>query len=148
MTWENTGGRQTNYGVLPSGNNFGAEKQSAGSLKEIVVEVDYSNMPALDAGNEMLASVPAGRFIKSATFEVTTAFVGGTSVAFGITGDPDGLVTASQGATANIDAIGDYIVGTGAEASDDYQATAVQISSLVVGTYTAGAGRLIVTYQD
>ena len=147
MSWENVGGRETHYGALPSSDQFGSVKAGLGSIKELVVDVNFDNMPALDVGNEMLATVPAGAVIKSATFEVTTAFAGGTSVALGITGDPDGLMTAAQGATANIDAVGDYIVGSGAEASDDYQATAVQISSLVVGTYTAGAGKLIVSYQ-
>lgn len=147
MGFENVGGRQTHYGALESSNRFGAEKAGAGSIKELVLDIDFSNLPTLDAGNDMLAVVPAGAIIKSATLEITVPFAGGTSIAVGITGDPDGLITASQGATANIDAVGDYITGTGAEASDDYQATDVQISAVAVGTYTAGEGKLIVSYQ-
>ena len=151
MTWENTGGRQTNYGVLPSGSNFGAEKQGAGSIKEIVREVSYDDLPAVDADNEMLANIPANVVIVGATFIVDVGFTGGTSYVFGCSQadgggvvDADGLIAST--AIAAIAGKADYVVGGGALIDADAQAEALSITIGATGTFTAGSGRLTVSY--
>jgi hypothetical protein len=151
MALENVGGRETFFGALPSRNKFGAEKAGAGSVKELVFEVDYSDLPAVDADNEMLANIPSGAVVTKATFKVTTAFAGGTSYVFGTyqadgggVVDADGLIVST--ATAAIDAVGDYIQGGGAliDATAQTEATSVVIAA--TGTFTAGEGILTVSY--
>jgi len=152
MALEDTGGRQTFYGQLPTKNKFGGKIASAGSVKELRYTFDYSDMPATDSGNVMVSAIPAASKIVSAEMKVGTAWVGGTSVAIGLTdldgtaNDPDGLITATQGATANLTA-GSIHTGTGTLVGIVGDATAAQaVTSLVVGTYTAGDATLIVKY--
>ena len=152
MGLETTGGRQTFYGQLPTKNKFGGKISAAGSVKEIKYTFDYTDMPATDSGNDMVIAIPLGAKVVSAELKVDVAFVGGTSVAIGLTdkdgtaNDPDGLITATQGATANL-TLGAVITGTGTLVGIVGDASADQVvSSLVVGTYTAGEATLIVKY--
>jgi hypothetical protein len=151
MSLENVGGRETFFGALPSSNKFGAEKASSGSTKELVFEVDYADLPAVDADNEMLANIPSGAVVTKATFKVTTAFAGGTSYVFGTyqadgggVVDADGLIVST--ATAAIDAVGDFIQGGGALIDATAQTEATSIVIAATGTFTAGAGILTVSY--
>jgi len=153
MALENVGGRQTFFGALPDKNKFGGKIHYSGSVKEIRYSFSFDDMPATDSGNAMVIAIPAGAKIVDAVLKVGTAWVGGTSVALGLTdqdgtaNDPDGLVTATQGATANLTA-GAVITGTGSLVGAVGDASADQVfTSLVVGTYTAGTMDVIVRYQ-
>ena len=152
MALENLDGRQTYFGQLPTKNKFGGKIHSAGITKEIKYSFDYTDLPSVDSGNDMVIAIPAGAKVVSAELFVGAAWVGGTSVAIGLTdkdgtaNDPDGLITATQGATANL-TLGAIITGTGTLVGIVGDATATQVvSSLVVGTYTAGDATLIVKY--
>ena len=76
MSFEDVGGRQTNFGVLPKEEKFGKELASAGKFKEVSWVFDFDDLPADDAGNEMLSALPTGAFIKTAQLEVLTAMTG------------------------------------------------------------------------
>jgi len=153
MSLESVGGRQTYFGKLPTKNKHGGKIDGKGSEVELRYSFSYDDMPAVDDGNEMNLAIPAGAQIVSSQLRVGTAWVGGTSVAIGLTdqdgtaNDPDGLVTAVAGATANLTA-GAVLVGGGALIGAVGDASADQVvSTLVVGTYTAGDAELIVKYQ-
>ena len=152
MALESVDGRQTYFGQLPSKNKFGGAVASQGSEKEHKYTFSYDDMPAVSSGNVMVMGIPAGAKIISAVLKVDVAFVGGTSVAIGLTdldgtaNDPDGLITAAAGATANL-TLGAVLTGGGALIGVVGDASADQgVSSLVVGTYTAGEATLIVKY--
>ena len=142
------------YGPKFTEKKYPGEIKNDGFLKTLELPINYDDMPALSADGAMVTKIPTNSFIVSARFYVDAVWVGGTSIAFGTTEsdgtaiDPDGLITATQGATANIDAIGDWLVGTGAQIGTSIAPTYddAQISFLVVGTYTAGSGRLVVEY--
>ncbi len=154
MTIEVLNGVRNWYGSRLVENKFPGEVKNDGFVKTLELPIDYSDMPALSADGAMVTKIPTSSLILSARFYVDVVWVGGTSIAFGCTEsdgtaiDPDGLITATQGATANIDAVGDWLVGTGAlvGATVGSGVEDAQITSLVVGTYTAGAGRLVVEY--
>jgi len=156
MALENVGGRETFFGVLPAKNQFGAEKAGAGSVKELIFEVSFDSLPSIDAGNEMLASLPAGATVLAADFRVSIAWVGGDTLSFGTgetdgggTPDVDSLITAVQGDVLLIDAVGNYIQGTATEAGIQAVIAPTErlsITGTTAGTFTAGEGLLKVQY--
>lgn len=103
--------------------------------------------------DELFTKVPAGARIIEATVKVTTAFAGGTSIAVGLhepdgtVVDADGLVTAAQGAVANL-TLNEHIVGTGAlvnlTTGTGLAADAI-VSITTVGTFTVG--ELVITVE-
>lgn len=152
MSLENIDGRQTFYGALPKYNKFGGEVQSAGKKKELKFSFSFDDLPAVDAGNEMLANLPAGAAIVSAHIKVLSAMTGtsgtltvGTSQADG--GgviDADGIDAAVAQAALTAGAI---IVCDGAQVGAG--AVAQEVSSVVVatgGTVSGGAFELTVEY--
>ena len=156
MALESVNGRQTFFGALPDKNVYGAEKAGSGSVKELIFEFDYTDLPARDADNEMLAAIPATATIIAADMKVTTGWVGGTSLSAGTaiaagggTPDVDSLITAVQGAVANMNVAGDYVQGTATEAAIQAATpftTRMAVTVTAVGTYTAGAAVLKVQY--
>ena len=156
MALESVGGRQTFFGALPDQNKFGAEKAGAGSVKELIFEVDFANLPARDVDNQMLATIPASATVLAADFKVTTGWAGGTSLSVGTaiaagggTPDVDSLITATQGAVAELNVAGDYIQGTATEAAIQAATpftTEMAITVTDVGGMTAGAGILKIQY--
>lgn len=103
--------------------------------------------------DELFQKIPSGSQVQVAKVKVLTAFAGGTSIAVGThqpSGtviDADGLVTAAQGAVANLTANA-YITGTGAQvgASPGLANDAV-VSITAVGTFTAGELSIEVEYE-
>lgn len=113
---------------------------------------DRDNDGTVDGFNIGDTYIPDQAHIISANVYMTdTAAAGGTSVQFGtyqVNGtaiDADGLVTASNGATANLGANVD-LTGTGALVG-----TAVTqksyIAALTAGTFTGGVGALVIRYR-
>ena len=152
MALENVNGRQTFFGVLPSKNKFGAEKMGAGSIKEIVIEFSYDDLPAVDADNEMLATIPASAKVVAADLQVGTAWLGGTNITVGTSQadgggviDADGLIAAVV--TANLTADSNH-AGAGADIGEVSSAERQAITATTTGTFTAGDAILVVQYQD
>jgi hypothetical protein len=119
---------------------------------EEVLEVTfrYNTLPALGE-DQLIQRLPAGAVINSVQLQVTTGFVGGTSLAVG-TGDPmggnlapEGLVTTTAGDIANIGAVGDLVTGDGAGIGAAL-ADARQVYVTAAGTFSAGEAVLRVIY--
>lgn len=139
--------------------------QVAGGIKQLVVDFTYDALPGYDADasgggtpdsfSDAAARLPALSVIKSAYLIVTTPFAGGTSYTVGLHEqdgtaiDADGIFTAAELPLADIDAAGDFHVGTsgaligaGIGADDGYLRVAAN------GTFTAGKARLVIEYVE
>jgi hypothetical protein len=152
MALESVGGRQTFFGALPSKNKYGAEKHGAGSIKEIVIEFSYDDLPAVDADNEMLATIPASAKVVAADLQVGTAWVGGTNITIGTSQadgggviDADGLLAAVLTAALTADS---NHAGGGADIGEVSSSERQAITATTTGTFTAGDAILVVQYQD
>lgn len=155
MTKEtNNDGLTRNYGnPVPK---QGVAKPTEGVRKELVINVDYDNLPSPEAGSaysDEQVFVPAGAVVESSKLVVSEAFAGGTSVTLGFAGKDGSIIDADgiDGAitTANLTA-GSVIVNDGALVEDDVVSTSVDayFSSSTVGTFTAGKARLVITYLE
>ena len=147
-TWANSDSLTIGFGPNYAERETGAVVKTSGYLKQAVVDFTYqSSAPTI--------SLPAGSVVKSAYLIVGTAWVGGTDVQVGDGTDPDGFISASQGATANLTA-GAVIRAGGAYAAADTDTTAIElwkvygsadtIDVAFTGTFTAGTARLVVDY--
>lgn len=123
---------------------------------ETTFTTDRDNDGALDGFTMGDPFIPAGSVILSAdVFMTGTAAAGGTSIAVGTYQedgtaiDVDGLVTTTNGATANLTAR-DRAIGTGAQISDATGEAGVAenawVGLVVAGTFTAGKGAVVVKY--
>ena len=154
MSYEyNTNGLGVNahYGTRAVDESKGSLNPGSGPVETAEWVFDYNNLPDASASNLDLA-IPAYAKIVSAKIEVLTAFAGGTSLAVGLQDsagteiDDDGFLTAAQLATANIDARGDFVVGTGALVGVGIGAAAGELVVTAVGTFTAGKARVLVEF--
>ena len=150
---ENVGGRQTVFGPVTSDNTRGGKVATLGHTKEVTYTFEFGDLPLdSDPGNEMLIPIPAGSLIVGAELKITEAWVNGTNVTVGLDTkagvpiDADGLIDATDGATANL-TLQNVVVGTGALIG----ATSGQDPAVVVvaatGAYTAGKAELLVQYR-
>lgn len=154
MALEDVGGRQTFFGALPDKNKFGAEVASSGQKKELRFSYNFDDLPAVDAGNEMVAVLPAGSQIVSAHLIVDTA-MDGTSGTMTI-----GTYEADGGGVIDLDGIDVAVTQAALLADTTIVCDGAQIGGGIVlaeraaivvvtgGTVTAGAFRLIVEYID
>lgn len=104
--------------------------------------------------DEAILRIPANARIKSATLTTILAFVGGTSIGFGLA-EADGTVIDVDGidvavATAAIDAIGETVLCDGAlvDNTAGIGTAAGQLTTAVIGTYTAGKARMKIVYEE
>lgn len=135
--------------------NFNGEDQ------ELIVSIDYSRLPAFSAneaagaiyGSISNAAIPDGALIKGAVLTVDTAFTGATATLSvglvtydGTEVDNDGLIDAAT--VANMDTAGKVITGAGALVNTKLAAGAPCYIwvSVQTATFTAGHGRLKITY--
>lgn len=164
MSLENTSGRGvlSSYGVRTTTNQYGAV------IDDDVVKTISLEFTAPSTGMAAAAwaktgldvVIPAGAVLMKADVVVETAFDALTALTIGTylasdgttAIDADGIVTALGSALATIDAVGDRLVGTGAQLttattpSSALSADAV-IRVLYTGTApTVGKARLLVSY--
>lgn len=154
MGLESVGGRQTFFGALPSKNKFGGEVQSAGQKKELRFPFSYDDLPAVSAGNEMLAVLPAGSMITAAYIIVDSAMTGtsGTLTIGTYQADGGGVVDADgiDAAVAQAALLANVtIVCDGAQiGAGTVLAERSAIVAVTGGTVTGGEFTLIVEYID
>ena len=149
-TWTNSDGL-----VVGFGNNF-PERNDAG-----VNEVDGNDKSAqlnitfqsTSGASGAKVSIPAGSIVKNVFMKVGTAWVGGTSLAFGDASGTGSWITATQGATANltasaaIQAQGAYAyTSTEGQLPPKAYAAATDLYITVAGTFTAGTATIVVEY--
>lgn len=165
-SWFNADGLNVEYGrKLARKRNEAHATKNFGDLQELVWDIDFAKLPAggtlfttdrnndgtNDGFNTGDTFIPDQAHIRSVTLYMTDeAAAGGTSITVGtyqVNGtaiDADGLlkpatgITASMGANADLAGDGDQI-GT-ALTQKGY------LGLTTVGTFTAGKGRLVITY--
>ena len=126
-----------------------------------IADIDYTRLPAHQSanttgviyGNYPNAAIPAGALIQSAVLQVTDPFTGtsaaltlGLVTADGTEIDNDGLFTSSDGAVTNLDGTDDNQAGSGALIGTVLATTGYLWAAVTVADFTAGRGRLTITY--
>ena len=102
-------------------------------------EFDFDDLPGADANDEVVITLPAGAFIRSATTHVITTIVGPTSYTSGLI-DPDGTAHDADGfdtTNTNLTA-GLSTVGAGALVSTELAKTGQLVFAFVGSAATAG----------
>ena len=146
-TWTNADGLVVGFGANIPERNVAGVYETDGAVKEAVLQITYESSGAVIA-------IPAGSSIVDVSMAVGTAWADGTKVEIGDATDPDGWITAAQGATANL-TVGAEIVAGGAYAIGDAStnrglqkvyATATDITATITGAFTTGTATVLVRY--
>ena len=146
-TWANADGLVVGFGANYPERNVAGVYETDGAVKEAVLQVTYQSSGAVIA-------IPAGSAVIDVTLSVGTAWLSGTKVEIGDATDPDGWITAAQGATANLTA-GAEIVAGGAYAVGDaatnrglakVYAAATDLTATITGAFTTGTATVLVRY--
>lgn len=146
-TWTNADGLIVGFGANIPERNVGGVYANGGAVKEAHLAVTYQSSGAN-------IEIPAGSVVLDVVLEVGTAWAGGTKVELGDGTDPDGWISATQGAVANL-TTGATIVAGGAYAIGDaatnrglgkVYASADTLDVAITGSFTAGTGTFIVRY--
>lgn len=144
-TWLNKDGLKVPFGTSDGVQSNAGSIHTKGSLKELRVVLDHSNLPvagsAVEGDN---VGIPAGAAILGATLTTTETFSGavtfGLMDADGVTVDADGLITTGTPAAGSVTVGAGALINTTVPALNTYYAH-------VAGTVTAGAGELVITYS-
>lgn len=122
--------------------------------KELVIPLNYDDLATYSSNDATVQSIPANSLILSCELYVETAFAGGTSYAVGLYQsdstviDADGLITDLNAPLANINAAGDWVVGSGALVGATIGTAAGQVVVAATGTFTAGKAFIRVKYLE
>lgn len=149
-TWTNADGLIVGFGNnFPERNDAGVNEVD-GNDKSAQLNITYQSTSGASGAK---VSLPAGSIVKNVYMKVGSAWVGGTSVAFGDASSTGGWITATQGATANltanaaIQAQGAYAyTSTEGQLTPKVYASATDLYITVVGTFTAGTATIFVEY--
>ena len=146
-TWANADGLIVGFGGNYPERNVAGEYETDGAVKEAVLQITFQSSGAVVA-------LPAGSSVLDVNLMVGTAWVGGTKVEIGDATDPDGWISATQGATANL-TVGADIVAGGAYAIGDaatnrglakVYSAATNLTATITGSFTAGTATVVVRY--
>jgi hypothetical protein len=154
--------------------NTASSLRVAGAKKQIEIDVNFKKLSA-NGGTNFTADLnndntldgffggdvylPANASVLSAIFVTSEAAAGGTSFTVGtrtVAGAAiadTGLITATEGVLANINAAGKRLYGAGSLVSTTAGTAGVGTADAYIyiattGTFTAGKGRLIIEYID
>lgn len=146
-------GVTNHYGPRKTDGRFGGQVVTEGNIKEQVIRFRYNELP--NGSSPKSPIIPAHATIIDARIKVKTAFAGGTSYAIGtynsstgVVVDADGIFTDANLALANIDAVGDTVVGSGDDINTSVGAAAVRVGITATGTFTAGYAEVIIRYIE
>lgn len=145
-TWTNADGLIVGFGNNFPERNVAGVYEVDGAAKEAHLAITYQSSGAV-------IDIPAGSVVLDVIMKVGTAWAGGTDVQLGDGTDPDGWISATQGAVANLTA-GATIRAAGAYAIGDaatnrglgkvYAADTLDVA--FTGTFTAGTATIVVRY--
>lgn len=146
---------------------------TSGLVKEIVIDYDLALLGAngvsytsdlnndgtRDGFNTGDVYLPARSSVLRVIVIPTEAAAGGTSITlgtFGLTGtaiSANSLITATEGAIANLDTVGARTYGNGALVAATAETASVGANDAYLaltasGTFTAGKGRILIEYID
>lgn len=146
-TWTNADGLVVGFGPNFAERNVAGVLDTDGVVKEARLAITFQSSGAT-------VDLPAGSVVQDVVMKVGTAWVGGTDVQVGDGTDPDGWISATQGATASL-TIGATIRAAGAYAIGDaasnrglgkVYAAADTLDVAFTGTFTAGTADIFVRY--
>lgn len=146
-TWTNADGLVVGFGPNFAERNVAGVLETDGVVKEARLAITFQSSGAT-------IDLPAGSVVQDVVMKVGTAWVGGTDVQLGDGTDPDGWISATQGATASL-TIGATIRAAGAYAIGDaasnrglgkVYASADTLDVAFTGTFTAGTADIFVRY--
>jgi len=146
-TWTNADGLVVGFGPNFAERNVAGVLETDGVVKEARLAITFQSSGAT-------VDLPAGSVVQDVVMKVGTAWVGGTDVQVGDGTDPDGWISATQGATASL-TIGATIRAAGAYAIGDaatnrglgkVYAAADTLDVAFTGTFTAGTADIFVRY--
>lgn len=146
--WVNADGLTIGQGPANTKNVEAATIETKGNVRSIEMEVYFDEDGSTASMKK--AVLPAGARVLSAAMVVSTAFTGGTAItvgtitADGLTADADALVTATEGAVANLTANA-VVTGAGVLAGKVVTSD-VQVTYTRTGTFTAGRGSVVIEY--
>jgi hypothetical protein len=148
-------GVQNHYGPRITNGKFGSRADDE-LIKYASWQFTYDDLPA-SGTNKMIYTIPIGSKLLNAYFQVETAFAGGTSYDIGFQDSAAATVIALDGlwdalTLAEIDAT-ETVVDSLAHAGTNSGTclvvpvpTAAQLVVVATGTFTAGAGRIVIQY--
>lgn len=146
-SWTNADGLVVGFGANIPERNVAGVYDTDGAVKEAHLAITYQSSGAA-------IELPAGAVVLDAVLKVGTAWAGGTKVELGDGTDPDGWISATQGAVANL-TTGATIVAGGAYAIGDaatnrglgkVYASADTLDVAITGSFTAGTATIVVRY--
>ncbi len=146
-TWTNADGLVVGFGPNIPERNVAGDYSTDGAFKEAVLQITFQSSGAV-------IPIPANSSVVDVNLLVGTAWVGGTKVEIGDATDPDGWISATQGATANL-TVGADIVAGGAYAIGDaatnrglakVYASATNLTATITGSFTSGTATVVVRY--
>jgi hypothetical protein len=136
---------------------------TSGAVREVICDFTFDRLPTQSLTDALVHTFPVGAVFIDAMLMTKEAWVGGTSLEFGLdstAGVPfsaAGFITAVVGVTANLGA-GTAIRGRGAliagEDADGVLGLAqvpnipTQLNINAVGAYSAGRSKLIIRYYE
>lgn len=146
-TWTNADGLVVGFGPNFAERNVAGVLDHDGTVKEARLAITHQSSGAK-------VDLPAGSIVLGVVMKVGTAWVGGTRVEIGDGTDPDGYISSTQGAAANLTA-GAAIVAGGAYAVGDaatnaglpkVYAAADSLDVTITGSFTSGTADVFVRY--
>ncbi|CAB4138949.1 hypothetical protein UFOVP337_4 [uncultured Caudovirales phage] len=146
-SWTNADGLVVGFGGNYPERNVAGDFSTDGAFKETVLQITFQSSGAV-------IPIPAGSAVVDVNLLVGAAWTGGTRVEIGDATDPDGWISATQGATANLTAGADIVAG-GAYAIGDAATnrglakvynTATNLTATITGAFTAGTATVVVRY--
>ena len=146
-TWSNADGLVVGFGANIPERNVAGVYDTDGAVKEAHLAITY-----LSSGANI--DLPAGAVVLDVVLKVGTDWAGGTDVQLGDGTDPDGWISATQGAVANLTtgatvrAGGSYAIGDAAtnRGLGKVYAAADTLDVAFTGTFTAGTATIVVRY--
>jgi hypothetical protein len=146
-SWTNADGLIVGFGANIPERNVSGVYEHDGAVKEAHLAITYQSSGAN-------IEIPAGAVVLDVVLKVGTAWAGGTDVQLGDGTDPDGWISATQGAVANLTtgatvrAAGAYAIGDAAtnRGLGKVYASADTLDVAFTGTFTAGTATIVVRY--
>lgn len=149
-SWTNSDGLVVGFGANIPERQAGGVVDMDGYDRVATLAVTYASTFGASGAK---ITIPANSIVRNVYMKVGTAWVGGTSLAFGDAGGTGSWITATQGAQASltagvaIQALGGYAWVTGeSQQTPKVYAAATDLYFTVVGTFTAGSATVVVEY--
>lgn len=157
MVYVNDDGLHIRFGNEQGAKALAGAPNTAGTEKELVVDLDFSRMPAFGDASTFIngtpaAPIPAGALLRSATIILTTIFTSGgaPTLTLGMSQN-DATVIDADGidatiALADLDAIGTEVACDGALVGTILAENSYVTIDVATADYTAGRGKLVIKY--